>query len=487
MAKKDGENFDDDLDLSSFDDMGDFDKEGYDNFPMEEEKDRKPAKGFINTALHYGNKARDGAVEGLKQKIADEFPNADQFVDDVKSGISNIRELKEDFVKGLTPELNQSKLLIRQLANRTKGILPDSIYKKILEKTEVEKKETAVDAEKAREEGRNNSLNETLNSIFTKQMAAADANQKEEAISKVYDRRVSEMQHNASMGALADLRIQSHFQSTFLRTTLTAWMKKDLELKIRTMYLQEDSLIALKKQNEILVQKLDAIRHNTALPEVDKINLKERIRKQAYDMALQGMTNFFGNYAGAVKQKFKQNVLEPLKGTFTTLLDSASMSMEMMPQITSGSLKQSVKNFISSFIGKQLGSAGGQKLLNMMPEELRTLIEASADGGIDELKLMGSELAKGQVPVKLQAILNRKNNFSKGAKSILQTIAETLLPTIPTEMGSIRNSVYSNPDDAAKFTTTVEEIIPGYLRMQVRLLEAIANSDAVKANIKGTQ
>ena len=491
MAKKDGENFDDDLDLSSFDDMGDFDKNGFDDFSMDEEKDRKPAKGFINTALHYGNKARDGAVEGLKQKITDEFPNADQFVDDVKSGISNIRDLKEDFVKGLTPELNQSKLLIRQLANKTKGILPDSIYKKILDKTEVEKKDSKVDIEKAREESRNNSLNETLNGIFAKQMKAADVAHREEAVDKIYDRKITQLQHNASMGALADLRVQSHFQSTFLRTTLTSWMKKDLELKIRTMYLQEDSLIALKKQNEILVQKLDAIRHNTALPEVDKINLKERIRQQAYDMALQGVTNFFGNYAGAVKQKFKQNVLEPLKGTFSTLLDAASMSMEMTPQTSGGRLKQSVKNFISSFIGNQLGKAGGQKLLNMMPEELRTLIEASADGGIDELKLMGSELAKGQVPVKLQAILNRKNNFSKGAKSILQTIAETLLPTIPTEMGSIRNSVYSNPDDAAKFTnkftTTVEEIIPGYLRMQVRLLEAIANSDAVKANIKGTQ
>ena len=36
MAKKDGENFDDDLDLSSFDDMGDFDKDGFDDFSMEE-------------------------------------------------------------------------------------------------------------------------------------------------------------------------------------------------------------------------------------------------------------------------------------------------------------------------------------------------------------------------------------------------------------------------------------------------------------------
>ena len=256
MAKKDGENFDDDLDLSSFDDMGDFDKEGYDDFSMEEEKDRKPAKGFINSALHYGNKARDGAVEGLKQKIADEFPNADQFVDDVKSGISNIRELKEDFVKGLTPELNQSKLLIRQLANKTKGVLPDSIYKKILEKTEVEKKDSKIDVEKAREESRNNSLNETLNGIFAKQMKAADVAHREEAIDKIYDRKITQLQHNASMGALADLRVQSHFQSTFLRTTLTSWMKKDLELKIRTMYLQEDSLIALKKQNEILYMRM---------------------------------------------------------------------------------------------------------------------------------------------------------------------------------------------------------------------------------------
>ena len=41
MAKKDGENFDDDLDLSSFDDMGDFDKNGFDDFSMDEEKDRK--------------------------------------------------------------------------------------------------------------------------------------------------------------------------------------------------------------------------------------------------------------------------------------------------------------------------------------------------------------------------------------------------------------------------------------------------------------
>lgn len=492
MAKKDGEDFNDDLDLSSFDDMGDFTKDGYDEFAMDEEKDRKPAKGFINSALYYGNKAKDGAVEGLKQKIADEFPNADRFVDDVKSGIATVSEFKEDFVKGLTPELNQSKLLIRQLANKTKGILPDSIYKKILEKTEVEKKETAVDAEKAREEGRNNSLNETLNSIFTKQMAAADANQKEEAINKVYDRRVSEMQHNASMGALADLRIQSHFQSTFLRTTLTAWMKKDLELKIRTMYLQEDSLIALKKQNEILVQKLDAIRHNTALPEVDKINLKERIQKQAYDVALQSMTNFFGDYAGAVKQKFKQNVLGPLKDTFTTLLDGASMSMEMSGAPTSGgSLKQSAKNFLFSFIGNQVGRAGGQKLIDMMPKELRTLIEASADGGIDEMKLMGGELARGQVPLKLQPLLSKNNEFSKSGKSILKTIAETLLPSAPTEIGSIRNSVYSEPEAAAKFTnkftTAVEEIIPGYLRMQVRLLEAIANSDAVKANIRVTE
>ena len=69
MAKKDGENFDDDLDLSSFDDMGDFDKNGFDDFSMDEEKDRKPVAPFIREVNNYpGLLDIIVAIEGLVNK-----------------------------------------------------------------------------------------------------------------------------------------------------------------------------------------------------------------------------------------------------------------------------------------------------------------------------------------------------------------------------------------------------------------------------------
>lgn len=486
--KKDGEDFDDDLDWGADDDLGEFGDEDFGDFGLDDEKDRKPAKSFFGLNAHYVNKARDGALAGIRKSISDTLPAADNFVEDIAGTVNDAVMMKDEFMKELRPTLNQTKLQVRRLAQQYKNFIPDSIYDKVLKKLEVGEEDDGhtPTAEEAKKEARQTAINNTLTSIFKAQIAGKAQEAKEEKINTIVNRRIEGLHHKQEMGSLVDLRAQAHFQSTFLRTTLTAWMKKDLELKLRSMYISEDILIATKHQNDILNVKLEQIKHNTALPEIDKINLTERVKKEAQDMALATISGTINNWAAKAKEKIKQNILGPLKDGVDGLsmaADALGMQVEFEGPMTASKAIGHAVGMGTSWATNWLAN---KALKKVVPKEALDLINQTIKNGGPQVKLMLDALARGKTPTML-----KKFNLPESALDAIKTLAENIAPTINKTEGNVRNAAWTDPLGAGtitnKFIATVEEVIPGYLRLQTKYLEAIARSKAIAAPISGVE
>ena len=83
-------------------------------------------------------------------------------------------------------------------------------------------------------------------------------------------------------------------------------MKKSLELKYRHFYLAQDTLEALKLTTKSMEERLDAIKHNTALPEAQKIYLSERIK----NIGKEKISNKISEYASGIFSNIYKKAME---------------------------------------------------------------------------------------------------------------------------------------------------------------------------------
>lgn len=465
--------FDDDI----FSDL-DFEDSDLDGFDIDltgqdSKKNRKPVEKDITltSALnHAGKAAAGGAALGIASKLRSAMPDVGKAFDGAVNVASDFSRLKDDVVADIKPVLTQTKVAARQLWPYAKDLVPDSIYNKVLKKLEASEERRPETPSK--EEARSQAMNDQLTAIFDAQEAQRQEERKEAAIQKTIDDRLTQSRHYELASLTSDIRNQAMFHTKFLRGTYTAYLRKDLELKYRRLYLAEDTLEALRITSQMLEKKLDSIRHNTALPDYQKITITEIAKQKIGEEFMSGFSGHIRNYVGGIRERLKEQIIDPLKDMIGGTGDAASMLAESLAmQAEMGEMtgerfdtRKSLLGMLGSGVGKAIGAVGGRRLLAKIPPDVARTISNYASVGGPGLLLLLDQIREGNLEFK--------------GSTTLQKLLETFTPELDKTAGKLKNTDYENLDKAGtitkRFITTVEQIIPGYLATQTKYLAQIA-------------
>ena len=476
MSKKDpalsGNDFD--FDDSMFSDLDNFDS-SLDGVRVDEpkgdsEKNRSPidkVKNVTQNLTQVGKAAMGAASAGIAMKVKHSLPEVADVADQALTVVSEFQRLKNDVAQQARPTINQTRILGRQLLKYVDDVVPTKVHQKLMNMLGTSEEDQ--DRRPSKEEARESAVSAELSNIFKVQMAAASVDRKQDAINRIIDQRMTDSRHQELTGMVSDIRNQAIFHTSFLKSTFTAYLKKSLELKYKHLFIAEDTLETLRVTAQMTESGLSAIRHNTALPESQKIHLTEILKKNTKERIIGGFQNTIQNYLGGIIEKVKENYVSPAMDMLGSgndvmegLLTMLSMGEDMGEKF---SLKKTALGQVGGFIGGSLGAMGGRKVINSLSPEAKKTLQNHAKMGKQGIVLLLEQLRRGELDF----------DGSDGLADFLDTI----LPEVDRTGGKFDNDVFKDPNAAGtiskRFTTTVEEIIPGYLSMQTALLKQIAS------------
>lgn len=475
MAKKDPSLQDQDDFDTDFDSM--LDRTGSDlddiNFDMEEtdsDEERKPVtkREILTDSLNIaGRKAGVGAVTGISTAIERAIPE----VKDVKNAVvdlaSQVEMLHNDTVSKMRPLLNQSKNISKQLLRQAEGVMPKSIYSKILSKLNTNTGES--NSTPSKEATRQTAIEEGLNEIFKMQSEAAEETRKENYVQHALDQQISQNRHVEITSLVNDIRNQQVFNTEFTRSTYTAYLKKDLELKYRLLYLNQDLLDISRLTSQMLEKKLDDIRHNTALPDYAKIQLIEMGKRKLIESAMQGIGGNLRNYGNKILGNIKEQFIDPALQGWGTVNDALGTMADMMELDEGFNARRSASGWLGTIAGKAIGKTLGKKALNKLDPQAKKTLANYMRRGTAGVAFLLDDIKTGKTTIP---------GVEPG--SPIYALLEKVLPTLDRGTGTVENKAYKDPNGHAeitnKFVTTVEEVIPGYLSLQTQYLEQLSTA-----------
>lgn len=436
---------------------------------MDSDEERKPvtkAEIVTDSLRVAGKKASAGAVTGITAALDHAIPEVKDVRDSIVDIASQAEMLRSDTANKIRPLLNQSRNVSKQLLRQAEGFLPKSIYTKVMEKLTV-----SDDGYRSpsKEESRRNATQEALNEVFKMQSAAAEESRKEAFVQHAVDQQINQTRHTEIAGLINDIRNQQIFSTEFTRSTYTAYLKKDLELKYRMLYLSEDQLEVARVTSRLLEKKLDDIRHNTALPDYAKIQLLELGKRKIIEQTVQGIGGKLANYGSQVLKNIKTQFIEPALGNWGTINDSLGAMADMMEMDDEFDIRRAAAGSIGGFVGKTAGKMLSKKFLDKLDPQAKKTMANYLRMGSSGIALLMDDLKNGKVEIP-------GLEFNSPIFSIL----EKILPNLDRGTGTVVNKAFSDPTGHAeitnKFVATVEEIIPGYLSLQTQYLERLATS-----------
>ena len=473
MAKKDPSKdakFDTDMDsmLDRYD-------SGIGDFFEEDIKGADKDRGPVGRALHSissniskaGESIASGAAEGIHREVSKSMPELGKTWDTAKEIGNEAADIRDAVKEKVGPLWTETKRAMRTLGSKLS--LPFGLDKKILALAgEEEQQERQLSVA----EQRNQAISNNLNEIFKLQEQKSMEQQKDAMLSRLVDRRISAKHHQEESGLLSTIANQSLFHTNFTKNIFTAYMKKDLELKYKSFYVAADSLDVLKAGMSSIEKRLDAVVKNTALPDADKIYLTERVKgtmkQQLADRLGNGIQSLISNVSKNLKEKLLGGV-----DMASVAISGLGMFGDMLQgdgEDSFGDDSMTIKGMIRSAIGSGIGAFGGQKLVKMIKDKLPKgalthLTTALRGGGKEGLATLLAEAKRGRF----------------GNSTDLPWVVRWLLEQVPDDLlggSKVYNSTYNNIEAGGKVTNrtiaTIEEIIPGYLRMQTKFLEMMA-------------
>ena len=483
---------DDDFDFK-WDDDASFDSE-LDNFGgdvneyhpdelKDAKKDRNPVinklKSIAPTIHDAGSAVLAGAGKQIGRSIEDNVPEVYQTYTNATYVLSEAETLRNQVTDKVKPWWNDTKRTLRKLSQQLEGQMPFGLDKKILKLVGEEERDQQY-KQPSKEDMRREQMNSNINNIFELQMQKSMEQQKDNILNRTLDRRVANIHHKENAGFLSKIAENAVFQHAFTSSVFTAYLKKDLELKYKHFYIAEDTLEVFKNHARAVDNKLDAVIKNTALPEADKIYMRERISTGLKNKLADTFNNKLQNYFGEVSKKILRHVSEGLDlgKILTDALGSQVDMLEIMndPEMAAmGGMGSEPSLFTKKgLMHLALGNIGGffakralKPLWNKVPQETQELLRQYFRKGRNGLALLMDDLRSGRI---------------KGVPDELKSLLQAITPKLNDKLdkGFVLNEGFQTLDQGAKFTTkfvkTVEDIIPGYLAMQTRYLEMMATN-----------
>ena len=420
--------------------------------------------------------ALEGAGEGIKNAIDKSMPNVSRTWEGGQNLLSELDTLKTESLDKIIPAYNATMRSAKRMATSLAGRLPFKLDKKIAALIDkIHEPDEGGYEPKSKDQIREESQKNAMAAIFQAEQQERVEDKREATIEKTFDRRIGQIHHQETASILNVIRNQSVFQTAFTRGTFTAYLKKDLELKYKQLYATQDLLESHKLMVKSFQERLDAIRKNTALPDVDKITSTELIKKKVKE----GLLNTVGNKLGSYFGDMRKNIMEQYVKPFISQMEMGTTAMDMLGGNMDMMLDKAPEEFQWSDVGrmglnfgvKKVFSGFTKQLTNKMLDSLDPATRAKVEGylslGENGVKLLINDYAAGRIgdPDKLS-----------GLKDFLANITPDLR-----QSDEISTSNYADLDKGGKLTNrtvlTIEKIIPAYLRSQTKYLEILATGN----------
>ena len=420
--------------------------------------------------------ALEGAGEGIKNAIDKSMPNVSRTWEGGQNLLSELDTLKTESLDKIIPAYNATMRSAKRMATSLAGRLPFKLDKKIAALIDkIHEPDEGGYEPKSKDQIREESQKNAMAAIFQAEQQERVEDKREATIEKTFDRRIGQIHHQETASILNVIRNQSVFQTAFTRGTFTAYLKKDLELKYKQLYATQDLLESHKLMVKSFQERLDAIRKNTALPDVDKITSTELIKKKVKE----GLLNTVGNKLGSYFGDMRKNIMERYVKPFISQMEMGTTAMDMLGGNMDMMLGKAPEEFQWSDVGrmglnfgvKKVFSGFTKQLTNKMLDSLDPATRAKVEGylslGENGIKLLTNDYAAGRIgdPDKLS-----------GLKDFLANITPDLR-----QSDEISTSNYADLDKGGKLSNrtilTIEKIIPAYLRSQTKYLEILATGN----------
>lgn len=455
----------DDKDIKNIkSDIGDILGDDYDAFDFDnltaDTNNRKPA-GIAKNAISGSIKGfADGIVDQTRVALNREMPNTMTFFRDASAGINAVRELKQDFANEITPTITALRDVTNRLLPNVKKILPQRLYNKLDQLTKPKEGYTPQSEEEMVRESRDNLISSHLSEIFVTQTKAL---MEESKTTELRNLALSNIQQRESSELTASIRNHVAQLSAFAAGTMTAYMKKDLELKYRSLFVAQDTFQSLKLVANLLEAKLDNIVKNTGLPEIQKYKNFEKFKETTTNRLSESFSSHVESFIPKVKDKAKSMILDPIKGTLQNLL----MGMDMAASISETARQNGEEFDPTKAMAKMGGGAITKKLAAMLVNTL----------GVEGLRKIRPYTTEGESifkNAKTKGVLwlnkfRTENLNSGGLKGMLANMVPEFNKALQT-----KNEVRNDPTGQAVYDNiarlSIIEIIPGYLAKMLREL-----------------
>lgn len=424
-------------------------------------------------------------ASNLEDRIRQAMPNTFELIDEATSFKNDFDYLKSDFIQKVQPSINSIKRSGRVLEPRVKGILPPKLatkYSKLVSETDSDYSYSPPSKEEAREY----SIAAELLELFDQQKKLQEKQYIENKLdteqNRLIDRSISDKNTQNTLQTLDQIRVANNFTAAFVQDFYKAYLKKDLVLKYKHLFVAQDTLASVQAIAKVTEDKLEEIRHNTALPDIQKQqkleSLKEvrrqRISNFIVDKAQEKLLPFVKKAASTLYSKAKGRFAEGFE-LGASGLDMAATGEQMADDMaeTEGRPRNNTAKKLDTITkaGQFAGSFISGNQVNWLGKKL--FGEGFDSKALARTLQHGDEFVRNIQQIAMDKIKRYKEDHPES--NFFTDLIDAAGIDVNRTGGYIKD-VSTEPTEATSFDnqtrTSIVEIIPGYL---AKILQQVTN------------
>ena len=359
-----------DLDLENFDDLG-IEMPSLDD-ETAEDKDLGSRSPIVKTGKSFlkGLKKTVVSPTALEKVIDGALPESYRELRSKGSEVVGLfGKIKDDLRKEIKPEIKKVKKIINKALPMGEKYLPKGI-KDRLEELSKDKEDYSGSSISSKTNADESLLQSSLNNIFSRQ---EQINQEKDTLEKV---EMIYKEKRADLRTKATLSVQNATQSLMSRLvsyqdTVTAnYQRQSLELQFRHYFVARDLFAVSQAAYKDINEELKGIKHNTALPEVQKIQLSETWKQGLMQQIWGARGESAAEFANKYWDKAKGNLINKVKEKVQFIKDPVSMVLDGIRDYQD--IQESMRDLGESTpISESAGGFAGGILLNRLIKPLR--------------------------------------------------------------------------------------------------------------------
>lgn len=442
--------------------------------------------------------AKAGILDGLKETRVDTsvfanagktlFPKISDGVSEIKGIASDFKTMREDAVRELGPAVNTLKSSSRRLLPRLKGTIPEGMYDKLEKATATEETYKSPDKEEVRDQ----SIQASLESLFSGQNMLAMNQRAEDLVGQHMDRTIGSKRHQEQTARMdAEIAVLQKI-SAFQDTHQTNYMIKDLTLKYKHLFVAKDTLDTLSTFAKASMDTLEMIKKNTGLPDIQKQQLsethKEYMRHYIFGKATETIADYTRNWRKNLKDNVYKKFVKPLVSNVKMGAGMADMSASAAEM----AMSMGAMDDFGDFDDFDEDSKNDRNKKNKrLKEQTNTLgykagkfaANQAAKWGLSTLATAGGKAVTGQYGKNIDDLIGHYvesygRRASKGIDRMdydnpLRDLLRAIVPDLKSERGGIEKNLFASGDKAVPWDmmsrTSLVTIIPGLLSRILRM------------------